>query len=156
MSSCIEGGTHGSISEYCYAVRQSDLRLAVDKTIELNSAVLQRGDTTRSVLIYLQDGRADTVLSNHPNSLAYTDVRIVHENSVYEYRVQYVGTELSWDTSKTSCLSLAYAFDEEGRGGSNGDGGISWSTPLLKQKLLAVFEKEFIQKIDSALAASKP
>lgn len=151
VSSCIDGGTHGSISEYCYTVKHSDLRYTVDRVLDSNSALLQRGDTTKNVLIYLHDGQTDTVVSNHPNSRAYTDLKIIHEKEVYEYRVQYVGSETTWDTSKTACLSVAYAFDNEAHGGSAGDGGVNWSKPFLKQKLLAVFESEFIQRIDSAL-----
>jgi hypothetical protein len=151
LTSCIVGGTHGSIREYCYSVRHSDLRYAVEKVLDSNGAVLQREDTSKSVLIHLHDGQSDTVVSNHPNSRAYTDFKIIHETEAYEYRIQYIGSETTWDTSQTACLSVAYAFDDEAHGGSTGNGGVDWSTPLLKQRLLAVFESEFIQRVDSAL-----
>ena len=151
----MDAGTHGSISEYCYAVKQVELQYAVDKVLEANSDVLQREDTIRNVLIHLRDGPSDTVISNHPNSLAYMDIKILHKNEAYDYRIQYVGSQITWDTSKTACLSIAYAFDEHMHGGSAGDGGVSWNTPLLKQELLAIFENEFILRVDSMLGIQR-
>ncbi|MBK9273303.1 MAG: hypothetical protein IPM49_02030 [Flavobacteriales bacterium] len=123
----------------------------MDQILDSNRSVLQRGDTVRTTLIYRNEGKSDTVVREHPNSQAYVDIRITHEAAAYEYRIQYAGSELAWDTSATACLSIAYAFDEEGRGGSAGDAGVNWSTPLLREKLLAVFEKEFIHRLDSSL-----
>ena len=151
LASCIAAGTHGSIKKYYYTVRHADLRSVVDRVLESNSAVLQRTDMTKNVLIYLHDGQSDTVVSEHPDARAYVDFRIIHERTAFNYCIHYGGSEFDWDTSKTSCLSIAYAWDDEGHGGSAGDGGVSWTTPFLKQKLLDVFENEFIQRIDSVL-----
>jgi len=150
ISSCIDGGTHGSISEYCYDTKHSELRSAVDNVLGSNRSVLQK-DTTKNVLIFLRNGTSDTVVSKHPDALAYVDFKIIHHRAAFRYKIHYSGSEIDWDTSKTSCLSIAYAWDEDGHGGSAGDGGVNWSTPHLKQKLLAVFESEFIQRVDSAL-----
>lgn len=150
----MSGGTHGSISEYCYAVRHTELRAAVDRVLDSNRSVFRSDDTTSNVLIFLRDGQSDTVVSTHPNSRSYFDIKIIHQTAAFDYRVQYVGSEISWDTSKTACLSVAYAFDEAQRGGSAGDGGVNWSRPLMKRKLLAVFENEFIHRIDSALGVT--
>ena len=48
-------------------------------------------------------------------------------------------------------ISIAYAYDENDRGGSEGNGGVTWYKPFLKKKLIDVFEKEFIEKIDRKL-----
>lgn len=66
----------------------------------------------------------------------------------YEYIFQYSGTEEDWDTAKNSELSIAYAYDENDNGGSESDGGVSWT---LKSRLVRRFETKFISKLESFL-----
>lgn len=151
LCSCIDPGTHGSIGKYCYPVKHEALRYSIDRIIEDDNDVIENRDTTKRYINVLRDdGISDSILHQHPNSHAYVDIRIIHDINLFTYRIHYIGSQKDWDTSQTSCLSIAYAFDSDGRGGSEGDGGVNKSSTLKKQ-LKDLFEHEVIARVDSAL-----
>lgn len=150
LYSCLTAGTHGSIKAYEFRVTKNILQNAVEKIIA-ESPNIHR-DTSKNYMIDMTDGKSDTIINNHYNDgQVYLTIQI--EGSVSglkEYTFQYVGNDKDWDTSMNSSLSIAYAYDENGKGGSNEDGGFS-SKPLLRKSLTSFFEKNFIDRIKKEL-----
>jgi hypothetical protein len=152
LYSCLTGGTHGSIKEYEYSVSKKVLQKAVGKVILGNPDI--HVDTTKNYIIDITNGKNDTIIDNHYNdSIEYLTIKIDNNEGrggSNEYTFQYSKGEGA-DTSNTSFLSIAYAFDENSNGGSNGNGGVSSNTPLLKKKLINLVESKFIYRIDREL-----
>jgi len=150
--SCLTAGTHGSIKAYDFPVPKKILQKAVEKVIAESNDI--RKDTTRNYIINITNGKSDTIINSHYNDdQNYITIQIGNEKSgsgIKEYTFQYVGSKEEWDTSKNSSLSIAYAYDENGKGGSNEDVGISLK-PLLKRKLTSFFESNFVDRIKSEL-----
>lgn len=75
--------------------------------------------------------------------------------STYEFIFIYYGDPEDWDTAKTSEIFIAYAWDENTHeGGSVGNGGVTWYKLTLKNRLIKVFESEFISKVDKELGVA--
>ena len=134
MAGCMGGGTHGSIKSYDYPVSKYVLQTAISKII-LSNANIKR-DTSKD---YYNDGEN------------YITIKIIGEDIINEYTFRFYGDKKDWDSSKTSEIFIAYAFDKEGNGGSDGNGGVKWYKPFLKKKLTGLFEDEFIKKLDKEL-----
>lgn len=150
LSSCFSSGTHGSIKAYKYQVSKRVLEKAVEKVI-MESPNIQI-DSTKNYIIDKTNGKNDTIINNHYNDgKRYITVKIDIESESNEYIFLYSGSELEWDTAKDSYINIAYAYDKNKNGGSEGNGGIAWYKPILKKRLIAAFEKEFIIKIDNEL-----
>lgn len=147
---CLDAGTHGSIKYYEYQVDKYTLQKAVESIIA-NSKTVKR-DTTKNYMVDNTHNRNDTIFSNYYNNGdTYVTINI-HDGKIdNNYIFRYSGDKADWDTSKTSYLSIAYAHDKDGNGGSEGNGGISWYNWSLKRRLLKPFEREFISKIDEEL-----
>ncbi len=144
---CLTGGTHGSIKSYGFQTDKNSLQSAVEKVIAVSDFI--KPDTIKNYMIDVTNGRNDTIFNNRYNdTVNYVTIYIKTSNGENEYTIQYVGDKEYWDTSKISELSIAYAFDKNGSGGSEGDGGINWYNWSLKKRLLEPFEKEFISKIE--------
>ncbi len=147
LTSCLTGGTHGSIKSYEYLTDKYNLQKAIEKVIS-NSYNIKR-DTTNNYIIDKTDNRNDTINNNYYNDgERYLTIYINDENGLSNYTIQYSGDKTFWDTSKTSYLSIAYAFDKDSNGGSEGNSDISGE---LKRRLLKTFEKELIFKVDIEL-----
>lgn len=142
LSSCITGGTHGSISGYEYPVLKHSLENAVSKVIALNPNI-QR-DTTKA----WNDSTKNDYYNDGVNYVSITISKGELKNS---YTFKYAGGLEYWDTSKVSQIFIAYAFDKEGNGGSAGNGGVAWYKVGIKEKLINLFESDFINKIDTEL-----
>ncbi|WP_121356791.1 hypothetical protein [Flavisolibacter nicotianae] len=127
----IDGGTHGSIKGYRYHVSKHRLQEAVNAVINTSQNVVR--DTSKD---YYNDGE---------NYLTITIKKQDVEN-IYTFR--YYGKKEDWDTSHSSEVFIAYAHDKEGNGGSTGDGGFTRLSEKSKQKLIGIFETEFIDKVD--------
>lgn len=149
FQSCVLGGTHGSIKAYNYPVTKYTLEKAINSVISKKSNIKMADTTQQNYVIDLTGGKRDTLFTKHNN--CYVDFSLAINQVVYEYEFQYVGTKEVWDTSKVSCLSIAYAYDDKYNGGSEGNGGFPWYKPSLKKKLVTVFENEFINKVDEEL-----
>ncbi len=153
LSSCVGAGTHGSIKGYEYSVSKYRLEKIIDKIILKNNNVYR--DTIRNYMVDITDGKSDTIYSNYYNDgKNYITVVISQEAGNYRYIFRYLGDSTYWDSSETSEIFIAYAYDENNRGGSEGNGGVTWYKPFLKKKLVTVFEKEFIEKINKELGVS--
>lgn len=132
---CIGGGTHGYIKRYRYAVPKSILENAVHVAILKNPAIHQ-----------------DSVKGYYNDDTNYVSINILDNHAKFTYTTHYFGGKEYWDTASTSAISIVYAHDDNGKGGSQGNGGVKWYNFSLKKKLTKPFEKEFISKIDSILA----
>ncbi|RYE54913.1 MAG: hypothetical protein EOP48_11290 [Sphingobacteriales bacterium] len=150
LSSCIGAGTHGSIHCYEYPVTKYELQDAVEKVIKESTNILR--DTTRNYMVDVTDGKSDTIYSNYYNDgKSYLTINIEQEKGYNNYIFRYSGDSAYWASSETSGIFIAYAFDENHRGGSEGNGGITWYKPFLKQKLVTVFKRELIEKLNVEL-----
>lgn len=148
---CLSAGTHGSIASYGFKTDKNSLQSAVEKVISKNDFI--KRDTIKNYMIDVTNGRNDTIVNNRYNdTVKYVTIYIKTSDGDNEYTIQYVGDEEYWDTSKISGLSIAYAFDKNGSGGSEGDGGVKWYNWALRKRLLRPFEKEFIHDIEKELS----
>jgi len=134
LNSCLTAGTHGLIKGYEYPVSKYVLGKVVFHVIS-NSPNINR-DTAKD---YYNDGES------------YITIEITKGEVLNRYTVHFYGDKVDWDTSKTSQISISYAYDNDGNGGSEGNGGFPWYKSSLKKKLISIFESEFINKIDKEL-----
>lgn len=142
FSACFTAGTHGSIKTYPYPVSKYVLQKAVNDVLEQDFTVQIAPVTDTFNSKYYNDGER------------YVTIQIKVSGGVNRYVFQYSGDKEYWDTSKISEISIAYAFDNNNNGGSEGDGKFSSYKPEIRRKLIDVFENEFINKIDLVLKKS--
>jgi hypothetical protein len=131
---CIGGGTHGYIKAYRYGTIKKELEKAIGQTIAQNPAIIK-----------------DSVKGYYNDDTSYVTVHIVEKGESYSYIFRYYGGKEYWDTSKTSEIFIAYAYDTKGNGGSSGNGGVKWNDFKLTKELIGPFERVFIMKIDSMI-----
>jgi hypothetical protein len=79
------------------------------------------------------------------------DIRISGSTFLNSYTFQYVGSQEDWNRDTASEISIAYAYDKEDNGGSDGNGDFPWYKSSLKNRLISIFEREFIDKLDKEL-----
>lgn len=156
LSGCFMGaGTHGSIKSYTFPCKKDTLQKAIMTVIASNPNIYR--DT---LLDYL--GSSPLLDSSYcPNCPAgknyyndikhYVTIKVISEPEDNEYTFRYYGPDEDWKTSDTSGIFICYAYDKDGQGGSEGNGGINWRTHKLKRMLTDVFEKELVNKVDSIL-----
>lgn len=150
LASCIGAGTHGSIEAYEYSVSKSKLEEAVEKVIKESSNI--RRDTVANYMVDITGKEPDTIYSDHYNDgKRYFTINIFTGSGENEFIFHFTGREEDWATDTISTISISYAFDENDRGGSEGNGGVTWYKPFLKKKLVTVFEKEFLEKLNKEL-----
>jgi len=158
LCSCLGAGTHGSIKSYSYSCRKDVLQEAIMKVIETNPSIHR--DTS---LDYL--GSSPLLDStgcyncpageNYYNDIKhYVTIKITSGQEINEYIFRYYGPDEYWDTASTSKIFICYAYDKNGNGGSEGNGGINWRTGRLKRRLTSVFETELVKKVDEVLKIS--
>jgi hypothetical protein len=134
MFSCLGGGTHGSTKYYQYNVSKQILETAVQSVIKESNVLKQ-----------------DSIKGDCNNDSTYVTMYITYGSVSNEYTFRYGGNKEYWDTSETSSISIAYAYNKNHKGGSEGNGGVKLSDVKLRKELTEPFEKEFISKIDSEL-----
>jgi len=134
LSGCIGGGTHGYIKRYRYNVSKYILEKNVRQIIAENAVIHQ-----------------DSSKGYYNDDTSYVTLNIIEKDSPRTYTFHYYGGKEYWDASTTSAISIVYAYDGKGKGGSSGNGGIKWYNFKLKKRLTEPFEREFINKIDSTL-----
>jgi hypothetical protein len=150
LEGCLTAGTHGSIKSYGFNTNKYALQKAVESVISKNKLI--RLDTIKNYMIDETNGRNDTIFDNRYNDTDnYVTFYIKVSGGNNEYTVHYGGDKEYWDTAKSSDLSIAYAFDQNRSGGSDGDGGVKWYNWGLKKRLLRPFEKEFISNVEKEL-----
>lgn len=147
-------GTHGSIVAYQFPVPKTTLQRSVEKVLASSPNIYN--DTVPDHIIDMTEGRNDTNFSNYYNDgEKYLTVDIKTEEDNVRYIFRYSGSEEDWDTSKTSAIAIAYAYDKNSHeGGSKGGGEISWHTPQLKKRIIELFEQELISKVEKEVGAS--
>ncbi len=132
ISGCIGGGTHGYIKAYRYSVPKYKLEKAVDQVIAQNPNVYK-----------------DSVKDYYNDDTGYVTI-FIKEKQTYSYVFRYYGRKEHWDTAMSSEFFIAYAYDENRRGGSEG-GKIKEHSAKFIKDLIRPFEEEFVLKIDSVL-----
>jgi hypothetical protein len=131
---CMKAGTHGSIKCYQFPVPKNELEIAV-----------------RSVIQKVPDVLQDSVKEYYNNDSTYVKIKIFEKDEVNEYIFHYYGDRKYWMSSKNSAISISYAHNKRGEGGSSGNGGVKWYNFKLKEELTGLFERGFINKIDEEL-----
>lgn len=150
QSACIGGGTHGYIKAYNFPVKKEKLQEAVEEIISKGGSIYR--DTPKYHIVEINDKMTDTFFDNYYNDTNnYVTIFINHANANFNYIFRYYGDETYWDTSKSSTISISYAYDEKRNGGSAGNGSVNWYHFSKKKLLVEPFELEFINKIDSLL-----
>jgi hypothetical protein len=139
MLGCVTGGTHGSIKSYTFHVSKAQLQGAVNKVIRRESGLRIAPITDTFTSRYYNDGER------------YITLDIGDSSEFNEYIFQFSGDKEYWDTAKYSEISIAYAYDKNGNGGSVGNGGFSSCKADIRQAIINVFESKFTDKIDSVL-----
>ena len=135
MTSCIGGGTHGSIKAYQYPISKYILDSTVQKVIASNPNI-----------------HLDTLKDYYNDEHTYVTMEIKQPDMTYQYTFRYGGDTTYWDTSHNlSDLFICYAWDENANGGSEGRGEVNWFHWILRRRLIKPFEKEFISRLDSML-----
>ena len=154
--SCLTAGTHGSIKAYNFPVTKLILQRALEEVISESPDILK--DTTKNYIVDITNGKSDTILNNYCNDgQHYVTIQIGNkkiDNKMIEYTLQYVGSKEDWDTSKTSSLSVAYAYDENGKGGSDQDGGFSFK-PSFQKEMTNFFESKFIDRLQKKIRGNE-
>lgn len=148
----MSGGTHGSLKAYNYETSKDKLENAVKSVIENSPNIYP--DTMKNYMIDVTDGNGkhDTIDNNYYNEgKTYVTITIKVGDIKNEYIFRYYGSEEEWKTSSRSGISICYAYDKDGQGGSEGTGGLEWNKAELKKNLTNLFETEFINKIDKEL-----
>ena len=148
-------GTHGSIKSYSYPCSKDTLQRAIMSVIEHNPNIYR----DRSLDYLGSSPLLDSIGcvncpagDNYYNDIEhYVTVRITSGQEINDYTFRYYGADESWAASGTSKIFICYANDRNGKGGSEGNGGISRQTASLKKRLTEVFESELISKVDSQL-----
>jgi hypothetical protein len=145
-------GTHGSLKGYKYQTTKDKLEIAVMTTIETNKNIERenlRDPQNFNYVTYDKAGKKDTVFDNYYNDgTNYLTLKIKTNKGQCEYTFRYYGGEEEWKTSSTSEIFICYAYDEQRRGGSEGNGGVD--SDVLNH-LTDVFEKELVKNIDKHL-----
>ena len=153
LLSAIGAVTHGSIKAYEYPIPKDSLHAAVEKVIRTNPNIF-REPQGENYIVDVTDGKNDTLYNDHYNDgKRYISIKIKTGGEISDYVFHFYGSDEYWQTSKTSQISIAYAYDKDG-GGSEGNGGVPWYKPSLKKRLVTVFEKDLIEKIDRELGVS--
>jgi hypothetical protein len=149
LKSCFVGaGTHGSLKGYQYQITKDKLDSAVMYVIKNNPSI-HRDTIGNKILADVANGKKDTIVDNSWNDgREYVSIQIKTQRGNCAYTFRYYGGKEYWDTAKTSEIFICWAYDEFGKGGSEGDGGVDDKT--LKY-LTEIFEKEFVNRVDNKL-----
>lgn len=142
FSGCLSAGTHGSLKTYTFSVPKSRLQTAVERVISSDKNIIPStsrawNDSTKND--YYNDG------------INYITFSIKGTRSTVDYTLQFVVAAEVLDTSKESELSIAYAWDNEENGGSQGRGDFPWYKFKLRKEVTSLLENEFLTKVDSLL-----
>jgi hypothetical protein len=145
-------GTHGSLKGYKYKTTKDKLEVAVLTAIDANKNIereSQRDPHNLNYVTYDKTGKKDTVFDNYYNDgKKYLTLKIKTKKGQCEYIFHFYGGEEDWKISTTSKISISYAYDEQRRGGSEGNGDVDRA--VLKY-LTDVFERELVDHIDKQL-----
>lgn len=140
---CLTAGTHGSIKSYDFSVPKPELQIAMSK-------VIRQGSNIRVAPI------SDTFTSKYYNdSVRYLTLKIGDSLKFNEYIIQFTGDKESWETARSSEISIAYAYDTNGNGGSIGNGRFQSLNTDIRNAIISLFESEFVDKIDSVLKSGR-
>jgi hypothetical protein len=148
FTSCIMGaGSHGSLKGYRYSTTKYNLENAINSVINNNSNIIKIIDEGSYTISVKQNGDFDTTI-NEDYVKKYMSIKIKTAKGETKYTFRFYGGEDYWIKENTSEIFICYAYDELGKGGSEGNGGID--NKRLKY-LTDIFERELVKKIDEEL-----
>jgi hypothetical protein len=149
LNSCsIGAGTHGSLKRYEYLTTKDKLDSAIIFVIKNNPKIF-RDTVGNKIIANVGNGKYDTIVDNSYNDGdRYVRIKIKTEKGACEYTFRYYGDEEHWKTATTSQIFITYAYDEQRKGGSEGNDEVDNKTIA---HLTEVFEKEFVSNIDKKL-----
>lgn len=149
LTGCIiSAGTHGSLKNYEFMVTKYELDSVVDLVIKNNPNISQEAANV-NYIVDVTDGKNDTIIDDYYNDgINYLTIKIKNDPDLIEYTFRYLGDSTDWNANVTSEIFICYAYDQNGNGGSEGNGGVS-NKQL--HYFTEIFEREFITKIDSIL-----
>lgn len=136
---CISGGTHGSIKSYQYAISKSDLEQHIWSVIGQSKKICR--DTLKEY---------DGSVNYYNDGTKYFTIHVFEKNVDYKFVVRYYGDSAYWDTSRQSEIFIAFAT-ENGKGGSAGHNDFTGENRKIKQRIIDVFEREFIDTLEKMI-----
>jgi hypothetical protein len=153
MTGCFMGaGTHGSIKGYRYSITKDKLETAVMAIIKSNPNIHR--DTIKNYMIDITNGKHDTIINDYYNDgKKYVTISIRDADIENKYTFRYIGDENNWKSSASSEIFICYAYTEDGKGGCEGYHSFRFKQGL-KKKLIDLFEREFVSKVDKELDLS--
>lgn len=95
----------------------------------------------------------DGSINYYNDGTNYFTIHIFEKNVDYKFVVRYYGDSTYWDTSRHSEIFVAFAT-ENGRGGSVGHDDFAGENRKIKQLLIDVFEREFIDTLDKMIGSN--
>jgi len=147
-------GGAGSIKSYRYATTKYELQKAVMTVIRNNSNIYRDSSKDNRVDTTLEEKYKDSMVDIATGSNYYNDgrnyvtIKIKAGQTEDEFTFRYYGDEEYWKSSPSSELFIAYAFDKDGKGGSDGHGDLSNKQ---EREFTDLFEREFVTKVNKEL-----
>ena len=115
-----------------------------------NNPNIERDTVGKTQVVNIGGGKQGTIVDNSYNDgKEYVTINIRSGGDTIEYTFRYYGGQEYWDSSRTSEIFICWAYNQSGKGGSEGTGGVDDET--LKM-FTTVFEKELVEKIDKELS----
>jgi hypothetical protein len=147
-------GGAGSIKGYRYGTTKYNLQKAVMTVIKNNSTIFRDSATDRSVDTAIEtkykDSNVDLAAgSNYYNDgINYITITIKDGQIKDEFTFRYYGDQEYWKSSPSSEIFIVYAYDKNGKGGSDGHGDLS---NKMEKEFTDIFESQFVTKINQEL-----
>ena len=87
--------------------------------------------------------------ANYYNDVVnYVTITIKDGQLKDEFTFRYYGDQEYWKSSPSSEIFIVYAYDKDGKGGSDGHGDLSNKT---EREFTKVFERQFVAKLNEEL-----
>ena len=146
---CITAGTLGSLAGYSFPLPKDSLQQIVNSVIDRVPHIFR--DTVPRYMLDVTDGKSDTLWDTHyRDGLRYETIFIETSDDRYQFIFQYTGSQEEWRTSKESWISVAYANDSKGHGGSDGRGNV---TSKVHKRLIGIFERELVDRVHAEIGS---
>lgn len=150
----VAGGGAGSIKSYRYATTKNNLQKAVMTVIRNNPNIYRDNIKDKGVDTPIEsryrDSNADLAAgANYYNDVVnYVTITIKDGRLKDEFTFRYYGDQEYWKSSPSSEIFIVYAYDKDGKGGSDGHGDLS---KKMEREFTEVFESQFVDKINKEL-----
>ena len=144
LCGCLSAGTHGSIKTYDFCASNQDVRKAVYQIFQEDSTVYRR---------QVMKPTDSTVLDQYNDGVKYIYFYISQAKDAFQYIVRFAREKEPEDSAKHTTLFIAYCYNRNGEGGSEGNGGFDQLDKSTQNKLIGLFESRIVYKIQRKIAA---